>query len=304
MRLPFAFILAVSFPLCAAGETNAPPPASGRDFYNAGTRLLKDKKFADAERMFQAALGAQDDQIQPLALFNVGDTRFEAGLDRLKQGPDAQKASAQGEAALMAGRHALSQGESALAANDLDRMVSAYLEGRGARRQLRAAEKAVAAAMETYGKTLEQWLRAADDFKSAVELNPADTNAAHNAAIVQKGIAQLVDSLRNMQGLAGMMNMQGQDLGKMMGKLKGAMPGQNAPPGPAGEGDEDDEGTKPDSLAGQKEDAGRQGDEMRLTLSPDQASQILNGLSLDGTRRLDMSDKEGKPSANKNGRNW
>ena len=78
-------------------------------------------------------------------------------------------------------------------------MVAAYLEGRGARRELRDAEKAVQAAMETYGKTLQKWQRAADDFKSAAELNPADTNAARNAEIVERGIAKLVDSLRKMQ---------------------------------------------------------------------------------------------------------
>jgi len=50
--------------------------------------------------------------------------------------------------------------------------------------------------------------------------------------------------------------------------------------------------------------AGREGDKMQLQLSPDQASQILNGLSLDGTRRLEMSDKQGAPPKDRKGRNW
>jgi hypothetical protein len=61
---------------------------------------------------------------------------------------------------------------------------------------------------------------------------------------------------------------------------------------------------KPDSLAGQKENASRNGDQMQVPLSPDQAGQILDGLSLDGSRRLPMSDKEGRPPKDKNGRNW
>ena len=292
------------FQALAGDGTNPIAPATGRDFYNAGTRLLAARKFADAERMFQAALAAQDDSVQPRALYNVGHTRFASGLDRLQQGPDAQKAAARGTAALAAGEHALRQSESALAENNVNRMIDAYLEGRGARRELREAQKAVEAAMESYGKTLEQWLRAANDFKSAAELNPADTNAAHNAEIVERGIAKLVDSVRKMQEMMGMMGRQKQDLGKMLAKLKGSIPAPNAPPGAAGDDDEDDQGVRPESLAGQQESAGRQGDQLQAPLSPDQASQMLGGLGLDGTRRLEMSDRQGTPLKDRKGRNW
>jgi tetratricopeptide (TPR) repeat protein len=299
-----AAALAIGSPALAGDSTNAVPPATARDFYNAGAKLLAAKKYADAEKMFQSAMAAQDDRVQPLALYNVGHARFASGLERLKQGPDAHQVAAQGDAALAAGDHALRQSESALAGNNVDDMVAAYLEGRGARRQLRDAEKAVSAAMQTYGKTLEQWLRAADDFKGAAELNPADTNAVHNAEVVDRGIAKLVDTVRKMQEMMGLMGQKRQDLGKMMSQLKGRIPAPNAPPGPGGEDDEDDQGVKPESLAGQKENAGRQGDQMQVLLSPDQASQILSGLSLDGTRRLEMSEKEGRPIKDRKGRNW
>lgn len=293
-----------AFPASAGDATNGVTPVTARDFYNAGTRLLLAKKFADAERMFQAALAAQDDSIQPAALYNVAHTRFDSGLERLKQGPNAQKMTDQGNAALSAGDQAIHQAESALAANDLNRMIQAYLEGRGTRRQLRDAEKAVSAAMEMYGKTLEQWERSADDFKGANELNPADTNAVHNADVVDGDIARLVDTVRKMQEMMGMMGKQRQDLAKLLSKLKGQIPAADAPPGQSGDDDEDNEGIKPDSLAGQKENAGKQGDQMQVQLSPDQANQILNGLSLDGTRRLNMSDKEGLPPKDRKGRIW
>ena len=90
----------------------------------------------------------------------------------------------------------------------------------------------------------------------------------------------------------------------MLSKLKGQIPAPNAPPGAAGDDDEEDQGKQPDSLAGQKENAARQGDQMQMPLSPDQAGQILDGLSLDGTRRLSMSDKEGTPPKDRKGRNW
>jgi hypothetical protein len=57
-------------------------------------------------------------------------------------------------------------------------------------------------------------------------------------------------------------------------------------------------------LAGQKENAAREGDQMQIPLSPDQAGQILDGLSLDGGRRLSMSDKQGVPPGDRKGRNW
>jgi len=298
-----ALVLALCLP-AAAQNTNTPPPATAREFYNAGTRLLAAKKFPEAERMFQAALAVQDDRVQPAALYNVAHARFGDGLQRLKAGPDAQKAATQGSAALAAGDQAIRDSKAALADSNLEKLVAAYYEGRGARHQLREAEKAVAAAMESYGKTLELWQRAADDFKGTAELNPRDTNAVQNAQTVERGIARLVDSVHKMQAMQGMMGRQRQDLGDLLGKMKGQIPAPNAPPGMAGDDDEDDPGIKPESLAGQKENAGHEGEQMQTPLSPDQASQILNGVSLDGTRRLDMSDKEGSVPKDRKGRNW
>lgn len=301
-QFALALLLGASGAAWAGPGTNA--PVTARDFYNAGTRLLAARKFGEAEKMFQAALATQDERVQPPALYNAGQARYGGGLERLKQGPDAQKVMGQGAAALAAGEQAGREAEGALAENNLGKIVAAYLDGRGTRRQLRDAEKVVAAAMESYGKTLEQWQRAADDFKGAAELNPADTNAAHNAEVVERELARLVDRLQRMQNMMGMLGKQRQELGKMLSKLKGQAPAPNAPPGMSGDEEEDDEGVKPESLAGQKEKAGREGDQMQLPVSPDEASQLLNGLSLDGTRRLDMSDKEGKPGADRKGRNW
>ena len=139
----------------AAEETNAPAPATAKDFFNAGTKLLDAGKFPEAEKMFQSALAAQDDRVQPPTLYNLGHTRFAQGVEILKKGPDAQQATALANPALVRGGNAIRSAESALAENNLEKMVAAYLEGRGARRNLRAAEKAVQAAMETYGQALD-----------------------------------------------------------------------------------------------------------------------------------------------------
>jgi hypothetical protein len=298
------FALIGSFYAHAVDLTNSPTPVTARDFYNAGTRLLASKKYADAEKMFQSALAAQDERVQPATLFNLGHTRFCDGEALLEKGPDAQKVSNQGNAALAGGDHAIKSAESALAENQTDRMIASYLEGRGARRELRAAEKAVRAAMENYGKTLQKWQRAADDFKGAADLNPADTNAVRNAALVQRNIAKLVDKLDRMQQSAAQLAGQKQQLGQLMSKLKGMIPAENAPPGGEGDEDEDEGGMKPESLQGQEENAAREGEQMRIPLSPDQAGQLLEGLSIDAGRRLPMGDKQGAPPREKTGRNW
>lgn len=296
--------LAVGAPTWTAEATNSIEPVTARDFYNAGARQLADRKFDAAEKSFQSALGTQDESVQPKSLYNLGHVRFAQGVEILKKGPDAQKVAEQGNQALADGERALGYGESALAGNEIPRMVAAYMQGRGTRRELRAAEKAVQAAMEVYGKTLTRWQRAADDFKGAAELNPADTNATRNAEIMQQYIAKLVDSLREMQAMAGKLDGQKDQLGKMLSKLKGQIPGPNAPPGGTGDEDEED-GLKPDDLKGQKESANREGDKMPMSLSPDQAGQILEGMSLDGSRRLPMiSDKPGAKPQDKTGRNW
>jgi hypothetical protein len=295
-----------------AAATNAPPPVTARDFFNAGTELLAGTNFGQAEKMFLQSLAAQDERVQPLAEFNLGHTRFADGAAILKKGPDAQKVSAQGEAALADGENAIRNGEASLAENNLEKMVAAYLAGRGARQELRAAEKAVKSAMETFGKTLARWQRAADDFHGAAELNPADTNALHNAEVVEQNIAKLVDTQRRMLEMAGQMAGQKDQLGKMLSKLKGQIPAPNAPPGGNGEDDDEekDDGqgkgdVKPESLAGKEEGAGREGDQAQGQLAPDQAGQILDGLPVDGSKRLPMGgDKEGKPSPEQKGRNW
>jgi hypothetical protein len=286
-------------------------PITARDFYNAGTHLLAATNFAAAERMFLASLAAQDEQVQPLAVYNLGHTRFADGLALYQKGPAAQKVSNRGRAALAAGQNAIREAASSLADQQMEKMVAAYQAGRSARRELRAAEKAVKAAMETYGKTLTKWQRSADDFAAATELNPADTNAVHNAKAVQQSIAKLVDLLQRMQPMAAQMAGQKQQLDQMLSKLKGQIPAPVAPPGAKGEDDEEgDNGNgpgevKPESLAGQEEQAGRDGEQMRSPLSPDQAGQILDALPVDGSKRLPMGgDQEATPQKDRKGRNW
>ena len=301
------FAGAICFQAIAADETNSVAPQTAREFYNAGTKQLAAKKFTDAERSLESALTTQNERVQPAALYNLGHTRFDDGFETLKKGPSAKAATERGGNAEIIGDRAMQQAQSALAENDLQKIIAAYIAGRGARRELREAEKVVRSAMETYGGTLRKWRRAADDFHSAGELNSADTNAAHNAKIVEQDIARLVGSLQQMQQMAAALQGKRSQLGEMLSQMKGKIPKDNAPPGDADADSDEDEGQgrQPESLTGQKENASREGGQMEMPLSPDVAGQLLDGLSLDGTRRLPMAgDKEGTPTKDKKGRDW
>ncbi len=281
--------LAASSSESAPPET--PPPSSPREFFNAGTEKLHEHKLREAEAFLESALSSQVERLQPPALYNLGHVRFEQGVDELKKGPSAGAASARGRNASALADRALQTVNDALAGDDVHKMVDAYFEGHGARKELKAAIAAVQRAMETYGTALRKWQRSSGDFKSAVELNQSDSDAQHNLEEVDRSIAKLIDSLHEMEQLSQSMCQKNGDLGEKLKKLRGRIPADNMPPGAPGEDeDEDDQpqGPKP----GQKEGPTKDGHEMML--SPEQAGWLLDTFKLDSEHRLPMS--EGKPA--------
>ena len=312
------FLFLISLGSVALGSTNdatnadnfiSPPPVAqetARGLYNAGTENLRAGKWNDAETFFESSLSKQDERVQPAALFNLGHVRFAQGSEELKKSPPAGAITKRARAAADAGADAIQKATDALAGNDVQQMVEAYLNGRGVRKEMRAATTAVQRAMEAYGKTLVKWERSLNDFSSAAELNPADTNAAHNAEIIAQAIAKLVDSIREMQQAAGGLNGKQAQLNGLLSQLKGRIPAPNAPPGAAGEeADEGDDGdgTLPESLSGLKESTTGGGPETGLKISPEAAAQLLNGIQPDG-KQLPMGQGEtGKPK-NRSGRIW
>jgi len=307
-------LLAVLVRVSADGATNdatnaeavfLPPPAvsdTARDFYNAGTRQFRAGKLNEAETMLQSALAKQDERTQPVALYNLGHVRFAQGLEELKKAASPKAAKGRGGPALGDAVAAIQQAESALAGNDIRQMVEAYMDGRGARKELRAATEVVRRAMEAHGKTLLKWRRSLGDFKSAAELNPEDPNATRNAEIVAQAIARLVDSMRELQQMAMPMAGAQSKLGEVLQKLKGRIPAPNMPPGAPGE--DGDEEMPMESLRGQKEQGQSEGGkEMELPLSPDEAARLLDGVQPDGKLLPMGQGEQGKPRDRK-GKTW
>ena len=168
--------------------------SSPRDFYNDGTKKLKDGKLRDAEMSLQTAVASQDEKIQPAALYNLGEVRFRQGVEELKNIMNGG-GHGQSQHAEQSGADAIRDADSALAGDDLQALVAAYQHGRGAQRELKAATKAVQQALETYRGVLLKWQRASGDFKGTAELH-ADDDAQKNADTVDRNIAKLVDLIR------------------------------------------------------------------------------------------------------------
>jgi len=286
------YALSVGLVAVAAGATPSPPepapPATPREFYNAGTRKLREAKLKEAEVLLESALASQQESLQPVALYNLGHVRFGQGFEELKKGPSGRAALAAGQPASQRTDQAIRSAAEALAGDDLLRMAEAYLRGRGQRRELKAAMGVVRRALEAYEATLNKWQRAGGDFRSVLDLDRAEADARHNAQVVDRHIAELVDMLRELQRLANAMANQKRDLGDKMKQLKGRLPAQDMPPGASGDDEDEEEEDHPGGpQPGQKEGPAREGEE--FTLSPEQAGWLLEGFRLDAERRLPMA---------------
>ena len=281
----------------AISPANAPAPMrspeSPREFFNAGTRQMAEGKLREAEAFFETALASQNVRIQPPTLYNLGHVRFSQGVAELKKGPKSGPTGAQARTATTAGTSSVQDATEALASNEVQRMVASYVRGRGTRRELNAAIKAVKRAIEVHGHTLSKWQRASSDFKSATELSRTDADAAHNAQVVDRSIARLIDSLQELQMAANALGQKKQELGEKMKELKGRIPEPDMPPGAPGDDEEEEEEPKGPEPA-QQEGETREGKEMPLT--PEQAEWLLESFKLDANRRLPMGQEATEPS--------
>jgi len=273
---------------------SASVPTTPRELFNAGTRELGAGKLREAEAFLESALASQDERLQPPALYNLGHVRFSQGVEELKKGPSAAATAARSQLASEQGEAEIQAIDNALASNDIQKMVEAYLHGRGKRRELKAAREAVVQALKAHQATLGKWERATGDFKSALELQPTQTDARLNADVVDRRIAQLVDSLRQIKQQMNKCSGSCDKLGTKLKQLKGRIPGSQIP---GGTGDEDEEEDAPMGPPKDfKEAASRDGKE--ILLSPEQAGWLLDGFKLDSERRLPMGqEKSGQPKA-------
>lgn len=284
-----------------------PLPESPRELFNLGTRRLRAGKLAEAEAALEKALQSQDERVRVPTVYNLGETRFQQGAELLKKAPEKKSVLSRGWNASLYADNASERAVAALASDDVQQMLAAYLNGRGARRELRSASQAIRRALDVYGASLRRWQRSLSDFKSAAELNPADTNAFHNAEWVEGEIAKLIDSIREMQQAAQKMAQSQQGLADKLKQLGGKIPESMMPPGARGDDDEDGEGDRnkdqpPEMRPGMKEPGSKPGSE--TPLSAEEAGWLLDGFKLDSDRRLPMNQGDTAEPQSRKGRNW
>ncbi len=296
-------VLVLSGSLVLPAETAPPLPAGAtpRDWYNAGTVELRAGKLAEAEALLQNSVGSQVAPLQPLALYNLGCVRVAQGTELLKKSQDTTGRANpdHGEMLASLADDASRRIDEAIASENEQKMISAYLRGGGVHREINAATKAVHQALESKKAVLAKWQRAAGDFRSAAELHPADADATFNAKATEQAIAALIDKLNQLERAGNKMKAAGKQLGDKLKQLKGMMPMPNMPPGAPGEDDEED---MPGMHPGEKEGAGKTGDEMKI--SPEEAAQLLAGFKLSGEHRLPLGKEGTSKPQDRKGKTW
>lgn len=285
--------------LVGLGAGRNQQPVTDRDTYNQGTAELNDGNLTSAEMLLYSAVAGNDERVQPIALYNLGLARFGLGVEALEKGPDTKTVSRRAVSATTGADSALQEGLTAMQQGEQSALIRAYFRGRGARKQLKGAMKALKEALDVYGNVLSRWQRASGDFHSTVELRNADQDAAHNADVVDRHIAILVDSIQQMQAMMEGMGEQMEGLEQMLEQLGGMMPDDIGDPGGGEDGEDWPGGAEP----GMEEAKGREGDERPI--SRDDAQRLLEAFQLDRGRTLPMGfEEEGKADEQTQGKNW
>ena len=297
-----ACLLAFTGDSPAASGVISPGPQSPRQFYNEGTQRLREGKLRDAEADLQIAVGSNNDRLQPPALYNLGHVRFRAGLEALKEMADQGPTRNRSHAASSSAQQAIQAADAALASDELLAIVQAYLQGRGARKELKSALEAVKRAMDSYGSILLRWQRASGDFKSAYELRPKLEAAQFNAGVVDQHIAALVDLMKLMQQAMAEGEEKRKELGEKMDQLKKKLPNGMQDPGEGDEEDDSDEQKQKGPREGQMEKQTRTGREMAIT--PEEARRLLESLRLDVNRKLPMGEQQTGQPKDRAGKEW
>lgn len=296
-----ALILFIAGMLRTSAATNDPPePQNAREFYNVGTQQLTNDNFRLAESYLQTAVASNDPRIQPVALFNLGHTRFRQGIEALKEINSGQ-VQQRTEATFGTINGALVAGSNALASNNMDEIIAAYRHGRGARKDLKSTTLAIKKAMETHSSVLLKWERASGDFKSAFELKPSDTAAKTNGEFVDANIAQLIDMLQREQNSSMFLKGDSEKIKNMMAELKKRLPKDSEEAKDDG-GDEEENDKPKEPRKGDQEAPAQEGKEKQM--DREEAMRLIESLKLDSNRKLPLGMEQTGTPKNNNGRNW
>src|SRR5262249_3357809 len=156
-----------------------------RDLYNEGVGKLGQGELREAEASLRQAAATNVETVQPLALYNLGHVRYQQGVETLKGEGSRQQLLDSSEAACAVAEEAIREGERVVDSGDLQQIISAYIEARAARKQLRVARDDTRRTLDLLGSALSRWRRSVGDFHSAAELDQSNSDATFNADVVE-----------------------------------------------------------------------------------------------------------------------
>lgn len=233
-------------------------PRSARDLYNDGLAKMKEGDLKEAESLLRTAAASGADFVLNPALYNLGHVRFSQGKETLKgEGNRQELLDSAGAAVSLAEEVLRSKKPIAEQSEDVQEIVEAYMEARGARKQLRLSRDANTRTLDLLGTTLGKWRRSVGDFRSASELLPTDTDSTFNADVVERHIAELLKYKQKLEEQAAAVEKMRDELKKMMGKLRGKIPPEMMQEGDGEEEDEESEeekGKKPKDKTGEQQE--------------------------------------------------
>ncbi len=235
--------------------TVAPALASqpgARELYNEGVSRLGKGELRDAEMALRRAAGAEVENVQPLALYNLGHVRFRQGEETLKGEGNRQQLLDSSTAAVAVAEEAIRSGGKALESDAVQEIIAAYMEARAARKELRFSRDETSRTMGLIGSALERWRRSVGDFHSALELDAANADAQVNAAVVERKIEELLKFKKEIEEKSEQAGEEREKLKEMMKKMRGKIP-KDMQRESDEEEDDDDEEEKKDPQVGEKQ---------------------------------------------------
>lgn len=297
---PATLALLLGFTLTLRGaDAAAELPTSSRALFNLGASNLQNGHWREAENALNAAVNANEPEIQPLALFNLGHIRFHAGQELLKGVAHSEDLEAQGDKAIEAAAPVVKSADAALAGDDLRAAALAYRSVNSTLRSLKKLLDTIKGSMDTCRTALERWQRAGDDFRSAAELRVNYERAQTNAMIMDQHVAELTGERWKLQEIQEAVETQRAELQKRFDALKKKLP----PEATKNEQGEESDSKSPSENPKPEEqpNKGDQGKEMVLT--PEEAMRLLSSLKLDLSRQYSAQNMPDDQKKNV-GRSW
>ena len=261
---------------------------SARELYNEGAAKLGKGELREAEAALREAAASNAESVQPLALYNLGHVRFAQGTETLKGEGNRQQLLGSADAACVVAEEAIRRGTPVAEGDDLQQIITAYMEARAARKELRVSRDDTRRTLDLLGSALSRWRRSVGDFQSAAELDAANADATFNADVVERKIAELLNFKKKTEQRSESVGSQREKIKEMMKKLRGKIPKEMMRGDADEEDDEDEKGDKDEPKPGEKQQQ-RIGGEREV--SPEMARWLKETMK---RRTMSLGNEEGE----------